>query len=171
MDEAHQQRADGGAPGTSRLLTSLIGPGVTIRGTISDSDDTLTIRGRVEGAIENENRVLIDEQGSISAEIKAREIQVRGSVKGNLHAGERVQIAASGNVEGDIHTKRFAVEEGARMKGRVIMTSEMTNEAPVGTRDQKAPADGNPSTKGPKKATQPASTAAASKPATTRSEK
>lgn len=161
MDGAHQQGADGGAPGTSRLLTSLIGPGVVIRGTIKDSDDTLTIRGRVEGAIENEKRVVIDEQGTINAEIKASEIQVRGTVKGNLRGEERVQIAASGRVEGDIHTKRFAVEEGARLKGRVIMTSEMTSKPAADARE----------TKGPKQATEPAGTAAAPKPATTRNEK
>jgi len=150
MDEAHHRGPDGGAPSTSRLLTSLIGPGVVIRGTIKDSDDTLTIRGRVEGAIEHEKQVLVDEQGSIQAEIKAREIQVRGTVTGNLHGEDRVRIDASGTVEGDIHTRRFAVEEGARLKGRVIMTS--VNSA--GT-DAKTTAKKDASARGPKPASQP----------------
>ncbi len=179
MDEAHRQGAGGGTPGTSRLLTSLIGPGVVIRGTIKDSDDTLTIRGRVEGSIENEKRVVIDEQGSIKAEIKAKEIQVRGKVTGNLHGEERVRIAASGNVEGDIQTRRFAVEEGARMKGRVIMTSEMTSEkAPAVKAEptplakaEKTPSSESPSGKGPKQVTQPSDSKVATKSATTRSEK
>ncbi len=154
MDEAHRRGPDGGAPGTSRLLTSLIGPGVVIRGTIKDSDDTLTIRGRVEGVIEHGKHVLVDEQGSIQAEIKAREIQVRGTVTGNLHGEDRVRIDASGKVEGDIHTRRFAVEEGAKMKGRVIMASENAAE----------PATKKGSTaRGPKLASQPAEAGTGSK--------
>jgi cytoskeletal protein CcmA (bactofilin family) len=162
MDKAHQRGADGGAPGTSRLLTSLVGPGVVIRGTIKDSDDTLTIRGRVEGAIEHEKHVLVDEQGSIQAEIKARDIQVRGSVTGNLHGEDRVRIDASGTVEGDIHTRRFAVEEGARMKGRVIMTSVNAVETAANT---------GSSARGPKPASQSTEPGTESKPTTKRSVK
>ena len=162
MDEAHQRGPDGGAPSTSRLLTSLIGPGVVIRGTIKDSEDTLTIRGRVEGVIEHENQVLVDEQGAVQAEIKAREIQVRGTVTGNLHGEDRVRIDASGKVEGDIHTRRFAVEEGARMKGRVIMTSENAAETA---------AKKGSSARGPKSVSQPSESETGSKPATTWSAK
>lgn len=73
---------------------------------------------------------------------------MRGNVTGNLHGEERVRIDASGNVEGDILTKRFAVEEGARMKGRVIMTSaEAAVAAPKATGPATKPAEAAPKTK------------------------
>jgi cytoskeletal protein CcmA (bactofilin family) len=155
MNEPHRNGREGITPSTSRILTSLIGPGVVIRGTITDSEDTLAIRGRVEGAIEHDDSVLVDKQGVVRAEIKAKEIQVSGSVIGNMHGEERVRIDAGGVVEGDIQTRRFSVEEGAKMKGRVIMTS--TN-APGTTAKNSAKLDS--SKKGPKPVNQSTETEA-----------
>ena len=170
MDEAHQKEREGATPITSRLLTSLIGPGVVIRGTITDSEDTLTIRGTVEGSIEHENHVLVDKQGKIQAEIKAKEIQVRGSVTGNLLGEDRVRIAATGAVEGDIQTNRFAVEEGAKMKGRVVMTSIDEADSAAKT-TAKTTAKKDSAAKGPKPVSQPTESGTEAKPATTRSAK
>ena len=169
MDEANQRRPEVSLAITSRLLTSLIGPGVVIKGTIKDSEDSLTIRGTVEGAIEHDQQVIVDQKGAIKADIKAKEIQVRGTVTGNLHGEERVRIDASGNVDGDIHTKRFAVEEGARMKGRVIMTSaEAVADTPKAEKTAAKPAEAATKAKAPAKpaaATKEEATAKGPKPA------
>jgi len=107
----------------ARRLTSLIGPTVVIKGTITDANDMLTIKGTVEGEVEHDETLLIGEQGSLNAEIKAKNVVVKGRVNGNIHGEDRVRIETSGQVVGDIFAKRFSVEEGALMKGRVMMSS------------------------------------------------
>jgi len=123
MYESEKERLDTSQSNSARLLTSLIGPSVIVRGTITDAKDTLTIKGTVEGTVDHEETLLIDEQGSINAEINAREVVVHGRVTGNIHGKERVRIEATGRVAGDIFAKRFSVEEGAIMKGRVVMST------------------------------------------------
>ena len=110
-----------GGSNSGRLLTSLIGPSVKIRGSVKDGKNVLTIRGSVEGSIEHEETLLLDEQSSITADVKAAEVVVRGDVIGDIQGRDRVKLEFGGNVVGDIFTRRFAVDDGAKMKGRVDM--------------------------------------------------
>jgi cytoskeletal protein CcmA (bactofilin family) len=57
----------------------------------------------------------------VQADIEAREIVIEGSVQGNLKAGERVQLGAQSKVQGSVLTPRFAIEDGARLRGKVEM--------------------------------------------------
>jgi cytoskeletal protein CcmA (bactofilin family) len=59
--------------------------------------------------------------GRVQADIEAREIIIEGTVQGNLKAGERVQLGARSKVQGSVLTPRFAIEDGARLRGKVEM--------------------------------------------------
>ncbi len=130
MYDSDKERPDTSPGNSGRILTSFLGPSVIVRGTITDAKDPLTIRGTVEGTVEHEETLLIDEQGTVTGDINAKEVVVHGSVTGNIHGKDRVRIDATGRVAGDIFAERFSVEEGAIMNGRVIMS-------PIGAPDQK----------------------------------
>ena len=98
-----------------------ISAGLKINGEISGNSD-LYIDGETQGKIRLANaRVTVGPNGRVQADIEAREIIIEGSVQGNLKAGERVQLGAQSKVQGSVLTPRFAIEDGARLRGKVEM--------------------------------------------------
>ena len=98
-----------------------ISAGLKINGEISGNSD-LYIDGETQGKIRLANaRVTVGPNGRVQADIEAREIIIEGSVQGNLKAGERVQLGAHSKVQGSVLTPRFAIEDGARLRGKVEM--------------------------------------------------
>jgi cytoskeletal protein CcmA (bactofilin family) len=82
---------------------------------------------------------VIEEQGSLNAEVRAREVIIHGSVTGNIRGDERVRIEATGHVSGDIFSEQFSVEEGAELQGRVVMgpADVLDRESPFRRADDK----------------------------------
>ncbi len=103
---------------------SLIGSTVVIRGEVTAEEDLL-VRGRVEGFIDHSATVTVHAQGTVAAEVKAREVLVEGTVDGNVYGTERVQIAETGNVNGNVYAPRVGVLEGASFKGAIDMDSDV----------------------------------------------
>jgi len=96
-----------------------IGKSLVIKGEVTGSE-SLYIDGRVEGSINlSGNRVTIGRNGSVSANVNAREIVVLGKVKGNLVASDRVDIRNEGSLTGDVVAQRISIEDGAFFKGGI----------------------------------------------------
>jgi cytoskeletal protein CcmA (bactofilin family) len=94
-----------------------------IKGELSGSE-ALYIDGRVEGKISlPDNRVTIGRNGSVQANITAREVVVMGKVSGNIECSDRVDIRSEGSVTGDVSTIRISVEDGAILKGGIEVRS------------------------------------------------
>ena len=96
-----------------------IGKGLFIQGEITGSE-SLFIDGKVEGSINLPgNRVTVDRNGQVAANISAREIVVLGKVRGNVSATDRVDIRAEGSLSGDVAAARISIEDGAFFKGGI----------------------------------------------------
>ena len=94
-----------------------------IKGELSGSE-ALYIDGRIEGKISlPDNRVTIGRNGSVQANITAREVVVMGKVSGNIECSDRVDIRSEGSVTGDVSTVRISVEDGAVLKGGIEVRS------------------------------------------------
>ena len=88
------------------------------------------IDGETQGKIRLTNaRVTVGPNGRVQADIDAREIIIEGSVQGNLKAGERVQLGAQSKLQGSVLTPRFAIEDGARLRGKVEMVRTGASQA------------------------------------------
>jgi cytoskeletal protein CcmA (bactofilin family) len=100
-----------------------IGRTLVIKGELSGSE-ALYIDGRIEGKISlPDNRVTIGRNGSVQANITAREVVVMGKVSGNIECSDRVDIRSEGSVTGDVSTVRISVEDGAVLKGGIQVKS------------------------------------------------
>jgi cytoskeletal protein CcmA (bactofilin family) len=100
-----------------------IGRTLFIKGEISGAE-ALYIDGRIEGKISlPDNRVTIGRNGSVQANITAREVVVMGKVSGNIDCSDRVDIRSEGSVTGDVSTVRISVEDGAVLKGGIQVKS------------------------------------------------
>jgi cytoskeletal protein CcmA (bactofilin family) len=63
--------------------------------------------------------VTIGRNGSVAANITAREVVILGKVQGNIQCSDRLDIRSEGALTGDVITQRISVEDGAILKGSV----------------------------------------------------
>ena len=110
--------ASGGLP-VSAKAAACISQGIRIKGEITGSED-LFVDGHVEGKLNLANGSLtVGPNGSVSADVFAREVVVRGRVDGKIVGRERVQLWSTGQVIGEVQTQRLAIEDGAMLRGKV----------------------------------------------------
>jgi len=101
---------------------STIAAGLRIHGEFSGNTD-LYIDGEAQGSIRlGQSKVTVGPHGRVQADIDAREIVVEGRVQGNLKASESIRLGPGSHVQGSMLTPRVAIEDGARLRGKVEMT-------------------------------------------------
>jgi cytoskeletal protein CcmA (bactofilin family) len=110
--------APAAAPVSSHAA-ACISQGIRIKGEITGSED-LFVDGPIEGKLNLANGSLtIGPNGSVKADVVAREVIVRGRLEGKIAGRERVQLWSTGQVLGEIQTQRLAIEDGAILRGKV----------------------------------------------------
>lgn len=103
----------------ARPETSHLGKSFHFKGDITGTED-IYIDGEVEGTIQLPNQVVtVGPNGTVSAEIHARELVVHGKVRGNTKAQDRIEVSRSGSVLGDMAMARISIQDGAFIQGRV----------------------------------------------------
>lgn len=109
--------------------TTIIGPTTVITGDI-ESDESVTIEGRVEGGVRVAGTVTVEPGGQVRADIVAFDALIGGELLGNVEAEREVRIEEGGSVYGDIHAARVVLAEGALFRGSIDMNPE-ASEAPA----------------------------------------
>lgn len=110
------------APAPFSSTASRINSGLKITGEVFGDSD-LVIDGEVQGKVRlSSGRVTVGASGRVQAEIEAREIVVEGTVQGNLKAAESVRLGPAGRVTGSVLSPRIAIDDGARLRGKVETT-------------------------------------------------
>jgi cytoskeletal protein CcmA (bactofilin family) len=110
-----------------------IGVSVSIKGEIKGSED-LTIDGQVEGKIDLPDHMLtIGPNATVVADINAKVVTVFGSVIGTVVAREKADVRKTASLEGSLTCGRLAVQEGAKINGRIE-----TKNRPVAAKAQNA---------------------------------
>jgi cytoskeletal protein CcmA (bactofilin family) len=107
------------------------------------ADEDLVIQGQVEGSILHTRSLTIGAQGRVLGDIRARRIVVEGSVDGNLYALESVSLRSGAIVRGDLFAAGIAIDNGARLTGRI----DMDNAPTVPTIKVPAPGSAEPATR------------------------
>ncbi|HVO82518.1 MAG TPA: polymer-forming cytoskeletal protein [Terriglobales bacterium] len=106
-------------PVTPPMEQATIGRTLVIKGEITGGE-SLYIDGRIEGTINlTDSRVTVGRNGSVAANINAREVVIMGKVTGNIECTDRLDIRGDGSLTGDVVTQRISVEDGAFLKGSV----------------------------------------------------
>jgi cytoskeletal protein CcmA (bactofilin family) len=137
---------------TAPIEQATIGRSLVIKGEISGSE-ALYIDGRIEGKITlTDNRVTIGRNGTVQADITAREVVVMGKVTGNIECSDRVDIRSEGVVHGNVSTTRISVEDGAVLKGGIQVKSGEQKQQNQPQAQAKAPEASKPAAVEPPKA-------------------
>jgi cytoskeletal protein CcmA (bactofilin family) len=123
---------------TAPIEQATIGRSLVIKGEVSGAE-ALYIDGRIEGKITlTDHRVTIGRNGTVQADITAREVVVMGKVTGNIECTDRVDIRSEGVVNGNVSTIRISVEDGAVLKGGIQVKSAENNRQNQGQPQAKA---------------------------------
>jgi cytoskeletal protein CcmA (bactofilin family) len=87
---------------------------------VTGSED-LFVDGVVEGklSLTTNSCLTIGPNGSVKADVVAREVIVRGKIEGKVTGRDRVQLWSTGQVTGEVQTDRLAIEDGAVLRGKV----------------------------------------------------
>lgn len=93
------------------------------------SNGTVHVHGRLEGAIRAHRDVYIAEEADVDATINATNVVIAGLVKGTIRCEARFEVLPSGRVSGDILAPTLVVHEGATVSGQVRMGGQETVEA------------------------------------------
>ena len=103
----------------SSKAAACISQGIKIKGEVTGSED-LFVDGQVDGKLNLTNGSLtIGPNGSVKADVTAREVIVRGKVEGKVSGRDKVQLWSTGQIIGEVQTDRLAIEDGAMLRGKV----------------------------------------------------
>jgi cytoskeletal protein CcmA (bactofilin family) len=114
----------------SPRAAACISQGIRIKGEVTGSED-LFVDGVVEGKLSLTTNccLTVGPNGSVKADLSAREIIVRGKVEGKITARDKVELWSTGQVTGEVHTDRLAIEDGALLRGRVEAGKQLARAA------------------------------------------
>jgi cytoskeletal protein CcmA (bactofilin family) len=109
-----------GALPVSSRAAACISHGIKIKGEVTGSED-LFVDGVVEGklSLTTNSCLTIGPNGTVKADVVAREVIVRGRIEGKVTGRDRVQLWSTGQVTGEVQTDRLAIEDGALLRGKV----------------------------------------------------
>ena len=102
----------------------LIGSKIVIRGQVSGSQD-LVVEGRIEGRVALENRLTVEESGTVEADLEVVDAAFKGQVRGDVVASRSAVLHPTARVVGNIRSPRVVIEDGARFSGSIDMEVEL----------------------------------------------
>ncbi|MCU0692031.1 MAG: polymer-forming cytoskeletal protein [Polyangiaceae bacterium] len=109
---------------------AIIGQATFIRGNIRGAGN-LTIAGRVEGAIDVDGEVVLEETAIVRSSVSALRVVVRGAIVGNLSASESIALEPGARVVGDLNATRIRIDEGGLLRGRIEVGTPIAKPAPA----------------------------------------
>lgn len=105
------------------MTDTLIGEGTSFEGSLK-SKAGVRIEGQFQGEIDCEGDIMVGKSGIVTANIKARSVNVSGTLTGNVEVEGTLTIHSSGSLYGDIACGSIAIEEGGVFSGRSSMTGK-----------------------------------------------
>jgi cytoskeletal protein CcmA (bactofilin family) len=125
---------------------------------------TLRIDGCIKGEVECEKTVLVGECARVLANISADEVQIAGLVEGDITARRKITLERTAVVRGNLITPGIVIEEGAKLKGRILIGSDAVEAQNAGDAKAAEAPKKRPAAAGPKPgdaaASQPVATSA-----------
>lgn len=85
------------------------------------ADSDLRIEGSFEGEIDCNGTVVVAEDATLSATVRARNVVIAGAANGEFTCDERFTISATGEMRGKARAATLVVEEGAIFEGEFRM--------------------------------------------------
>ncbi len=102
---------------------TIISEGTRIEGNITVQND-FRLGGVVEGRVTVSGKCIVASTAAVTGDLEASDMDIAGTIDGDIISQNRVTLRKTAVVKGDLRTSVFTVEEGARIDGRIQMTSK-----------------------------------------------
>jgi cytoskeletal protein CcmA (bactofilin family) len=106
------------SPTESVLATSL-----TVKGDV-EFEGAMRIEGEVHGRITGQGLLTVNRGGKVIGDIVAAEVVIEGTVQGNVTAADRMVLSETAQVVGDVKATRLVGADGAKILGRLDISSD-----------------------------------------------
>ncbi len=113
--------------------TLVVGRGISLQGTVADAE-RLVVEGNVDSQMIQAAELHIAQSGVFKGEVQVEDADIAGIFDGTITARGSLNIRATGRVSGTVRCRRFSVEEGGQLSGRMEMLTEATANAPMASR-------------------------------------
>ena len=108
---------------TSERRTLVVGRGISLQGTVADAE-RLVVEGNVESQMIQAAELNIAQSGVFKGEVQVEDADIAGIFDGTLTARGSLVIRATGRVSGTVRCRKFSVEEGGQLSGRMEMLTD-----------------------------------------------
>jgi len=89
-----------------------------IHGNIT-TDTNSYIAGTIHGDIIANATLVIEKNGVIIGNVRAKNVVVRGKIKGNIHSDGKVDVKKNGEIEGHVYAIEVNVNKQSSLKGTI----------------------------------------------------
>ncbi len=86
--------------------------------------ETIRIDGGMKGELHCEETVIISQGAKVKANINADAAVIGGEVRGDIIARRKITLEKTANVTGDLCTPGIVIQEGAKLKGRIVIAPD-----------------------------------------------
>lgn len=104
---------------TKNIPFSILGSQTFFEGKIVLKGET-RIAGHVEGVVIAEDVLVIEDGAKINGELHGTNVEICGLLSGSIHVSQTLRIASTACVEGDVFAFKLIVEEGAKLRGKIM---------------------------------------------------
>lgn len=92
--------------------------GTKLTGDIT-TNSSLRIDGQIDGSVICNGKLVLGQDGIITGDINATEVELDGTVEGHINAEVLLTLHQTSIVKGDIRTGRLVIEDGAQIEGNI----------------------------------------------------
>ncbi len=103
------------------VTVTVIAPGTLFKGALT-GEDTLRIAGTVQGDIDCQQLVWVDQGGCVNGNVTAHDVIIEGEVNGDIKSSKRVEIRSKGRLAGNIIASNITVDQGCFFDGEARIT-------------------------------------------------
>ena len=117
------QEPNGNGTGQSITLLTVVGEHAKIDGTF-DIADSIQIECEVSGELTVGGKLVIGENGRVSANVQTVDAVIMGVYEGNMVATGNVEIASTGRVTGSVRTDSLVISRGGFFNGNIVKITD-----------------------------------------------
>jgi cytoskeletal protein CcmA (bactofilin family) len=103
-------------------INAFLGVGTSYQGKLN-FQGSVRIDGHFDGEVFSEGTLVVGQEAEVEGTLNVGQLVLSGTVKGTVFARERVVLHRTANMQGGVNTPSMVMEEGARMDGKVLMST------------------------------------------------
>ena len=104
-------------------ISTVVADDISFRGRLAFKN-SLKIKGFFEGKIETKGHLIIGQEATVSADIKAGVVSVNGTVNGKIKAVQKIELFNRSTTRCDLVTPELYIERGSQFNGTCVMSEK-----------------------------------------------